>query len=183
MGVRAVLIAVLWVSGLAHAQTILSPARVQRLLPMLDPSPDDRPMQCDVTPLKPLLNYGFRFQAGYAVQAPMNQYLGSGHSIAILAAITPDGSDRPVYLGSRFGLPEIPRSKNELSFGGAYLLGEGGYSVKWTMMDETGRVCRKKWHVDVKLSRGERGVHVAIPRGTVSDLAGRGLRRARRGSA
>ena len=152
---------------------------MQRLLPMLDPSPNDRPMQCDVTPAKPSLNYSFRFQAGYSVQVPMNQYRGPGHSLAMMAAITPDGTGKPVFLGSRFGLPEIPPGKNQLSFGGAYLLGEGGYSVKWMMMDDTGRVCRKKWHVEVKLGRGERDVKVAIPRGTVSDLTGRGLRPAK----
>jgi hypothetical protein len=47
------------------------------------------------------------------------------------------------------------------------------------MTDETGRVCRKNWHVEVKLTHGERDVQVAIGPGVVSDLSGRGLRRAK----
>ena len=179
---RPALIAVLlaWglAQGMAHAQSILDPARIENFVTMLEPGTNDRPLQCDVAPLKPSLNFSFRFQAGYIVSVPMNQIQGSGHGLAILAGITPDGSRQPVYLGNHLRLPEVPRTKAELSLGGAYLLGEGGYSVKWMMTDETGRVCRKNWHVDVKLSRGERGVQVAIPPGTVADLSGRGLRRA-----
>ena len=163
--------------GMAHAQSILDPARIKNFPTMLERGPNDRPLQCDVTPLKPLLNYSFRFQAGYTVSVPVNQIQGSGHSLAILAGITPNGSRQPVYLGNHLRLPDVPKTKAELSLGGAYLLGEGGYSVQWMITDETGRVCRKNWHVDVKLSRGERGVQVAIPPGTVADLSGRGLRR------
>jgi hypothetical protein len=176
--VRLALIAVLLASGTAPAQSILDPARIKNYLPMLEPAPNDRPLQCDVTPLKPLLNFSFRFQAGYSVSVPVNQIQGSGHTLAILARLTPDGGRQPVYLGNHLRLPDVPRSKAELSLGGAYLLGEGGYAMNWMMTDETGRVCRKNWHVDAKLSRGERGVQVAIPAGAVSDLSGHGLRRA-----
>ena len=63
---------------------------------MLDPGPNDRPLRCDVTPQKPLLNYSFRFQAGYVVSVPMNQYQGSGHTLTTMVRITPDGSSQPV---------------------------------------------------------------------------------------
>jgi len=162
---------------MAPGQTILDPARIKTYLNMLEPAPADRPLRCEVTPLRPTLNYSFRFQAGYTVSVPMNQIQGRGHSLAVLGRITPDGSRQPVYLGSRLRLPEVPNSRAELSLGGAYLLGEGGYSMKWMMVDETGRVCRKDWHVEVKLSRGERGVQLAIPAGAVSDFSGRGLQR------
>jgi hypothetical protein len=162
---------------MAPAQSILDPARIKNLLSSLEPAPNDRPCRCDVTPLKPSLNYSFRFQAGYTVSVPMNQFQGSGHSLAILLAITPDGSRQPVYLGNHVRLPNIPRTKADLSLGGAYLLGVGGYSMKWAMTDEAGRVCRKNWRVDVRLSHSERDVQVAIPPGAVSDLSGRGLRR------
>ena len=174
-----VLLAVLLVPGMAPAQSVLDPARITHYLSMLEPAPIDRPLRCDVTPLKPLLNFSFRFQAGYAVSVPMNQMQGAGHTLAILARITPDGSQQPVYIGNHMRLPAVPRTKAELNLGGAYLLGEGGYSVKWMMTDETGRVCRKNWHVDAKLSRAEREVQMAIPAGAVSDLSGRGLRPAK----
>jgi hypothetical protein len=179
--VRPALIIVLMAAGtapgVAPAQSILDPARIKNYLAMIEPAPNDRPLRCDVTPLKPSLNYSFRFQAGYTVSVPMNQYQGSGHSLAIVVGITPEGGRQPVYLGNHVRLPDVPRTKAELNLSGAYLLGEGGYSMKWMMTDETGRVCRKNWHVDVKLSRSERGVQVAMPNGAVSDISGRGLRR------
>lgn len=178
MIVRPTLIAALLSASLAHAQSILSPARIRNLLHLLEPAPNDRPLACAVTQLKPSLNYSFRFQAGYTVSLPMNEVQGSGHTLAMLVRITPDGKP-PVYLGNHFRLPAIPKIKGDMSLGGAYLLGEGNYSVRWVMADETGRVCRKNWRTDVKLSRGERGVHVAIGPGIVTDLSGRGLRRAK----
>jgi hypothetical protein len=77
-------------------------------------------------------------------------------------------------LGNRFRLPNVPRTKVEAEFGGAYLLGEGGYSMKWIMADDAGRVCRKSWHVDVRRNRGEREVKVAMPRDAVWALSMRG---------
>jgi hypothetical protein len=178
MVVRLALIAMLFLSGVlsraAPSQSILNPARLRRFLPMLDPDPNDRQLQCGVTPLKPVLNYSFRFQAGYVVRVPMNQYQGSGHALAILIRITPDGSGEPVYLGNHFMLPNVPKTKVEAEFGGAYLLGEGGYSMKWMMTDDAGRVSRKSWHVDVRRNRGEREVKVAMPRGAVWSLSMRG---------
>ena len=152
---------------------------------MLDPNPNERPLHCDVTPLKPVLNYSFRFQAGYAVRVPMSQYRGPDHTLAILIRITPDvdrespetAGGRPIYLGNHFSLPNVPVTKAEAEFGGAYLLGEGGYSMKWVMTDDDGRVCRKSWHVDVRRNHGEREVTVAMPRGSVWDLSMRGASR------
>jgi hypothetical protein len=178
MVVRLARIAVLLVSGLpwgvAPAQSILSPARVRRVLPMFEADPADRPVRCDVRQLKPVLNYSFRFQAGYLVSVPMSQYRGSGHTLAMLVRITPDENGQPVYLGHRFTLPNVPKTKVETEFGGAYLLGEGGYSVQWVLHDDAGRVCRKSWHVDVRRNRGERDVKVAMPRGSVWSLSMRG---------
>lgn len=39
------------------------------------------------------------------------------------------------------------------------------------MTDDAGRVCRKSWHVDVRRSRGEREVKVAMPRDSVWALS------------
>ena len=44
------------------------------------------------------------------------------------------------------------------------------------MMDDTGRVCRKSWRVDVRLSRAERMVKVAMPPDTVWEIGLRGSR-------
>ncbi len=128
--------------------------------------------------LKPMLNYGFRFQAGYMVTVPMHQFFGPNHGWSMLTRITPvEGDRRPVYLLSSSALPNIPNTKAELQFGGGYLLGEGAYDVRWMLLDDAGRTCRKTWHVDVHRTHSEQKVRVAMPRETVWELGLRGSRR------
>ena len=99
----------------------------------------------------------------------MNQYLGSGHGWSTLTRITPEGGDRkPVYLSRASRCRAVPKTNVEVRVGGGYLLGEGVYDVRWMMLDDTGRVCRKSWHVDVHLSRADRN-------GEGRDAAGYGV--------
>jgi len=178
MSVRAVPITLLVSLGVARAQSVLDPGQIQNLLPLLQPGRGEARLACDISPIKPALNYSFRFQAGYSVTVPMSLLEGSGHTLGILMSIAPDGG-RPVYLGNHLRLPTIPKTKNDLNFTGAYLLGVGAYTVNWAMTDDSARVCRKTWHVDVKLGHGEHDVQLAIPSGMVTDLSARGLRRYR----
>ncbi len=128
-----------------------------------------------MTPIKPALNFGFRFQAGYTVRVPLNQYFGSGHAwVAAVKIIPEEGGQSPVYLVTPFELPEIPKTNVFAEFGGGYLLGEGRYRVEWTLVDETNRVCRKDWTIDAGLKRSERKVKIAMPPNTVADLSLRG---------
>ena len=125
-----------------------------------------------------MLNYGFRFQSGYMVRVPMHQFFGPNHGWSTLTRITPLGGDRmPVYLLSSATLPNVPKTKVELQVGGGYLLGEGAYDVRWMMLDDTGRVCRKNWHVDAHRTHAEQKVKVAMPPETVWELGLRGSRR------
>jgi hypothetical protein len=95
----------------------------------------------------------------------------------MLARVTPEGGDRkPVYLLSRIPLPRIPKTNVAVNMGGAYLLGEGVYNVRWMMVDDTGRVCRKSWRTDVRRSRADRMVKVAMPPNTVWEIGLRGAR-------
>jgi hypothetical protein len=166
----------------AWAQSIISGPRAAGVAAQLDHAqPGERGLRCEVAPLKPTLNYSFRFQAGYTVTVPMNQYRGSGHRWTIATRITPRGAAgetdvNPVYLAARIPLPDVPKTNVDLRVGGGYLLGEGSYDVRWMMRDDSGRVCRKSWRVDVHPSRGERSVQVAMPPATVWELGLRGAR-------
>jgi hypothetical protein len=171
---RSVLIAVLLSAG-AYSQTIVDPQQLHGVWSHLETQEDDRPLRCEVTPLHPALNFGFRFQAGYVVRVPLSQYFGPGHSWGILVRIAPDGGDRrPVYLATRLRLPNVPKSKADAEVGGIYLLGEGHYSVQWMLADEAGRVCRKEWTIDARLAHGEHRVKLALEPGTVAELSLRG---------
>jgi hypothetical protein len=171
---RPLAIALLLASTCA-AQVIVDSARLGNVLKVLEPRAGEQPLRCEVTPIKPSLNFSFRFQAGYVVRVPMNQYSGAGHGWAMVTRITPEGGgQKPVYLVGRTRLPSIPKTKVNVEVGGGYLLGEGRYEVQWTLLDDTDRVCRGSWHVDARLGRRERQLNLAMPRDTVADFTLRG---------
>ena len=176
---RYALILALAACSAARAQSIVNnPNRLRSVIAQLEsPQPAEPVLRCEVSPIKPSLNYSFRYQAGYMVMLPMNQYIGSGHGWTTLTRITPEGGAHlPVYLISRISLPQVPKTNVEASVGGGYLLGEGAYNVRWMMLDDSGRACRKSWRVDVHLSRADRKVKVAMPPDTVWELGLRGSR-------
>ena len=175
---RRALILALAACATAPAQSIVNPNRLRSVIAQLEAAQaGEQALRCQVSAMKPVLNYSFRYQAGYMVTVPMNQYLGSGHGWTVLTRITPAGGDsKPVYLLSRIPLPQVPKTNIEVRVGGGYLLGEGAYTVRWLMRDDTGRVCRKNWRVDVHLSHADRQVKVAMPPDTVWELGLRGSR-------
>src|SRR6266496_2385141 len=159
---RLVLIAALLATGSGRAQTMMNPARLSASLKSFDPIPGEPQLKCDVSPLRPTLNFSLRFQAGYLVRVPMSQYLGAGHSWAVFTRITPDPSGQPVYMGDRLGIPEVPKTKVEVEFGGIYLVGEGRYRVDWKLLDDSGRVCRKQWTFEARRNKNERRLNAAM---------------------
>jgi hypothetical protein len=161
------------VCAVAFGQTIVDPSNISRTLRRLAEDPDAKPtLNCHVTEIKPRIDFGFRFQAGYLMRVPLNQFTGPGHAWAVIIKITPEGEDtKPVHLAMRAELPPIPRTKLDAELGGGYLLGEGRYRVEWALVDNKGRVCRNAWDVEARLGRGERTVKVAMPPHTVADLS------------
>jgi hypothetical protein len=159
------------------AQIVVNGGRMRRLPALIEPKPGEVALRCEVTPIKPSLNYGFRFQAGYRVSVPARQFEGKGHSWSVLTRITPQVEGAaPIYLLDRQRLPDIPKSNVDLFSGGSYLIGEGFYNITWLMVDDQNRVCRKNWHVDVHRGRSEHTVEVAMPANTVWDVSLRGSR-------
>ncbi len=171
---RAALVLLL-MNGAALGQIVIDSARLSpRLREMASPW-NEKPLECTVTPMKPALNYAFRIQAGYIVRVPMNQFEGPGHGWIVIVRITPQEGDRkPIYLGTRTPLPDVPKNKVEIEIGGGYLLGEGKYDVRWMLMDDQDRVCHKDWTIEAKLTGAEREAHVAMPPNTVDAFSLRG---------
>jgi hypothetical protein len=154
----------------AEAQYLVNPDRLPPALRNMEWRPDDRALDCSVGAIRPALNYGFRFQAGYIVRVPMAQYRGKGHRWTILSRVTPEGGN-PVHFMARYNIPEVPRTNQEAEVGGGYLVGEGKYKVTWKLQDETGRVCRKEWSFQAKRSRSESKVRVAMEPNTAAPIS------------
>jgi hypothetical protein len=161
----------------AAAQVLVDPSRLPSGLRAFETQPNEVSVRCEVSPVRPALDYGFRFGSGYITRVPLGQYPGGGHRLAMLTRITPeDGGRKPAYFVNTVKLPVVPpQSKLDLEMVGGYLLGPGKYSVEWVLLDEKMRVCRKKWRVTAALHFSERKVKVAIPPGAVADYSLRGL--------
>ena len=173
-GMRA-LVLLLLVSEGALAQMVLDPARLSPRMRSMESSWNEKPLDCSVTPIKPSLNFAFRIEAGFTVRVPMNQFFGPGHGWVILTRITPQAGDRkPVYLGSRTSLPDVPKTKIEAEIGGGYLVGEGKYDVRWMLIDDQERSCHKDWTIDAHLTRAERDARVGMQPNSVDAFSLRG---------
>jgi hypothetical protein len=155
-------------------QNAIDPARLTPQLRELGKQAGDQPLHCDVTPMKPVLDFAFRFQTGYDIAVPMQQYLGPGHGWLIVNRITPENG-APVWLAARVRLPDVPLTTVVTDTFGGFMVGAGKYKIDWALYDDEGRVCRKEWKIEAKLNFGERHVEPAIPAHTVSDFSGSGL--------
>jgi len=128
-------------------------------------------LPCVVEVLEPELNFGSRFQAGYVVRAPMSAYPGSGHHWNVVFTVTPrEGVVKPVLFTDSIALPDDAASDAIEEVHGLFLLGEGHYHVKWSMLDDLGRVFRREWDLEAKVARKEK---VTMPSGAVGDLTWR----------
>jgi hypothetical protein len=173
---RRVIAVLLFTTATSSAQIMVSERRLGSALSVFADGAPAQTLHCSVSPIHPQLNYGFRFQAGYVVTIPMNQFEGAGHRWRMITRITSEADHKAFYLMSGFALPPVPPTKMEVEVGGGYLLGEGVYDVRHVLMDEAGRTCRRDWRVNVHRGRGEAKVRVSMAPGTVLDVSLRGAR-------
>lgn len=174
---RSALLAIFLVfAATAAGQVIIRPSRFPSILKQTLDHPElAQALKCEVTVIKPALNFSFRFQAGYIASVPLKQYAGPGHAWVLVSKITSDAPDaKPVYLVTNASLPDIPKTNQQGEIGGGYLLGEGRYDVEWTLFDDAKRVCQKRWNIKVALTAGERKVKTVMPPGTIQELSLRG---------
>jgi hypothetical protein len=168
----------------AQGQYLVDVSRIPEGLRDMQPDDSTGALKCNVSPFKPRLNYSFRFQTGYVLEIPLNQYIGKGHSVATLLRVTPENSERdPVYLVSRTRLGEIPPTKALLELGGGYVVGEGKYRVDMLVSDDAGRTCVKNWKITAKLNGKEDDVPPGMPAGAVDEISLRKWMRSSKGRA
>ena len=162
------------------AQVLINTVRNPRIVATFEAAPNENSLRCEVFPIKPTLNYGFRFQAGYVVRIPLMLFSGDKNRLTILTRITPKNG-KPRYFAQGMNLPPIPdnapKKDQIIETGGNMLLGEGQYQVDWLLADSSGRTCRKKWVALAELKGANRNIKTAIPAGVITDLSLRGTAR------
>ncbi len=159
-----------WACAAASGQQIVDGSGLNQQLRDFNPN-EAATLNCEVFPMEPHIDFGFRFQAGYVVRVPMKQYFGPNHMWGILVRVTPEATGKPVFLVSKFKLPDVPKTDVSWEVGGSYLLGVGRYRVAVLLLDDQQRGCSKEWTTDIQLKRGDRGVELSIPPATVWDYA------------
>jgi hypothetical protein len=173
---RVLVLAVL-LAGTVSAQIVVSPADAAAAEKSLAAHDGQPALRCDVAPIKPTLNFGLRFQAGYRLDIPLIQYNAVGHSWTIAVRITPEGAT-PTYLTDSANLLPGTRPDGAAEITGTYLLGEGHYHAELALSDESGRVCYKDWQILAAKGISERSIKVAMAPGQVADLSYHGNRAA-----
>ena len=152
--------AVLFCASTAFAQQVTTPDKLPAAVRAFDDSQAHNPLPCTVQPVKPALNFGFRFQTGYTFETSLDPYLDGPHHWYIVFRVTPENNaGPPVYFLDSIDLP-APRQTGRTGFvaenSGTFQTGEGRYDVKWSLVDDLGRVCRQEWTVDAHLAASER---------------------------
>jgi hypothetical protein len=173
MRAAAIFSMVVWVT--ASAQTILPPEQGAELFGRGGLGA----LKCQVEPLRPVLDFSFRFHAGYTAWVPLNQYRGPGHKWIVVVRIQQELAGQPVYLVERLRLPDVPDTRVEGEAGGGYLLGEGSYRASLLLLDDQGRACRADWNIEAQRGVEDRHVKMAIDPGAVQEISLPGTRSVR----
>jgi hypothetical protein len=171
---RGLLLAVILIAG-ASAQSPIDPAQIPALLSGITQRPAEISLGCGFSPIPPVLDFTFRFQAGYVFRLSADQYKAGPHAWVVLTEVTPRGVDgKPSWVFARAGTDLVKTAGFNLEISGAYLLGQGSYTVESTLYDDVGGSCQHKWTVRASLARGQRGVQLSMPPFAVRGAGGLG---------
>ena len=107
----------------------------------------------------------------------MNAYRGGGHHWDVVFRVTPrESSGQTVLFTDSIDLPDDASSDAIEEVYGLFLLGEAHYQVKWSMLDNLGRLFLKEWDLEAKATGKE---WIMMPSGAAGDLAWRSTVRSR----
>ncbi len=167
---RRAAIALLLLTPFASAQALVTAGELPRLQRLFTARSGTEPLACEVTQIAPVLNFAFRYVAGYTFHVPQSQYQGSTRGWSVLTAITPE-SGAASYLVGRTSLSDAARIGMNFDIHGLYFLGVGRYSVESTIRDDRNRICRKQWQIVVESSHANRAVPLTLPLETVRQFS------------
>jgi hypothetical protein len=156
----------------AKAQTPLTVDEARTIGPLFD-VPSAKSLKCAIEQWDPVLDFSFRFLAGYAVSCRLGEFEGRRVTVMTYLRVTPEGGTSALF-ETGYALPEVTpemlrlaggdvkKVKNEIDISGLFAVGEGRYSVEVLVRDDQKRVCRKRWRLRVAAHRSERGVRLAM---------------------
>jgi hypothetical protein len=108
-------------------------------------------LKCVFHPVPPGLGYALRFEAGYDLRFPLDQFDGAGHNIEILLRVaSASAPDKPAFLSDAAQVAPAPGSGAEGQLLGRFGIDAGRYEIQTIASDDSGRSCRAHWKTEVK---------------------------------
>jgi hypothetical protein len=162
------LIAVLTVSlGMTGSAQVTYESKYETVLrKAFDADPGASRLECEVTPIRPVLDFSLRFQTGFAIDLPSDQF-DRPHSFGVVVLrVTPEHG-QPAYLMSRVSLPDTAKTKLDGHVRGGFVVAEGKYNVEMIFGDDRHRVCRSQWRIEAKSDASQRRLGLAVLPSTV----------------
>lgn len=173
MAFRAVILALI-LANAASGQSLVPSEEIAATSKAFDQSGPAASLRCSIRQVPPALNFGFRFQTGYAIDVPLDQLPGAGHELRILLRVTPEGHGSS-FLTTVETLADVPETKLTGEIKGAFVVGEGAYAVEALVKDERDRTCSGKWRIQARYTGMERELTPAIAPATVQELSAPGV--------
>ena len=127
-------------------------------------------LDCQVNPIKPTLDFDFRFHTGYDVSIGMQQLADAGDNLLIVMRVTPEGGEQnPHYLEDRVGVPPIDKNmKGKASFTGGFDVGPGRYRVDWLVRNRLEHICSAHWEIEARPDANLTDLPIAMGAGEVA---------------
>jgi hypothetical protein len=167
----------------AKAQALLSPKYIQSVNKLLNETSEKQKnerLPCRVEPIRPFLDFAFRFEIGYITLCPLQTFEGKASLLTTFLRVRPE-KGQPVFLFDQARVPEIPkelqermnwkRFHHELEHSGVVAIGEGNYYVDLALMDERNRVYRKTWQIKAHPHGKEQKAPIALADNHVTALS------------
>jgi hypothetical protein len=180
-GIRAALLLLLSLlcAATGFAQVPLESADAAKINQILNNLAARDTLKCAIHDWKPFLDFSFRFDAGYFVRCPFEEFGGQEFRLAAYTRVTPRGG-APVILADLLNVPAVPpevmaktnlkRLHAELDMSGGFAIGEGEYQVEVFVTDSHHRICRKRWSIKAERNRSQAEIAVALEANTVSHI-------------
>src|SRR5260221_772280 len=110
-------------------------------------------LPCVVEPYKPQLGLDLMFHTGFRVRLPTKLLAGAEDTLTILFRVTAERRKQsPAYFLHDIRVPSLKQSRRgRIELTGAFLVGEGKYSVDWLMRDARERFCASFWNFEAKV--------------------------------
>lgn len=130
-------------------------------------------LPCNVSRMKPELDWDFTFHTGYQVRVPVTELVGNGNELTVLFRVVPqDHPDYPAYLMQKTRIPTLEAgSKGQQGgFEGVFTLGEGKYHVDWMMRDQREHICATSWDLETRLNSKDSQLRQWIPKARIQPV-------------